>query len=73
MIQLYTRWSSQVTPDNVLPEYPRPMMVRESYINLNGLWDYAFTTVKDAPAKYEGQILTTRSSTRKTPCAAIRS
>ena len=57
MIQLYTRWSSQVTPDNVLPEYPRPMMARESYINLNGLWDYAFTTFKDAPAEYEGQIL----------------
>lgn len=24
------------------PEYPRPQMVREGYVNLNGTWDFAF-------------------------------
>jgi hypothetical protein len=26
--QLTTQWTSQVDPENVLPEYPRPQMVR---------------------------------------------
>lgn len=38
-----SRWTKDVTPDNVLPEYPRPAMVRKKWINLNGLWDYAIT------------------------------
>ena len=43
-------------PDMVLPEYPRPQMVRERWLNLNGLWDYAITA-KDAgrPADWDGQ------------------
>ena len=36
---LKTRWAKDVTPDNVLPEYPRPQMVRRDWLNLNGLWD----------------------------------
>jgi beta-galactosidase/beta-glucuronidase len=36
---LKTRWAKDVTPDNVLPEYPRPQMVRKDWLNLNGLWD----------------------------------
>ncbi|HEX6986867.1 MAG TPA: hypothetical protein VF170_15935, partial [Planctomycetaceae bacterium] len=38
---IMTRWAKEVTPENVLPEYPRPQMVRERWQNLNGLWDYA--------------------------------
>jgi beta-galactosidase/beta-glucuronidase len=38
---LMTRWAKDVTPEKVHPEYPRPQMVREQWINLNGLWDYA--------------------------------
>ena len=26
-----------------LPEYPRPALRRDSYENLNGLWQYAIT------------------------------
>lgn len=59
MKQLYTRWTKQVmdNPDNVLPEYPRPMMVRDSFVNLNGKWDYAITDNKDKIKEYDGQIL----------------
>ncbi|MBR1804618.1 MAG: glycoside hydrolase family 2, partial [Muribaculaceae bacterium] len=36
---MMTPWSETLNPDNVLPEYPRPQMVRESWLNLNGVWD----------------------------------
>ena len=26
--KIKTRWASEVAPENALPEYPRPMMVR---------------------------------------------
>jgi len=38
---LMTEWAKDVTPDNVHPEYPRPQMVRQEWMNLNGLWEYA--------------------------------
>jgi hypothetical protein len=38
-----TRWAKEVSPSNALPEYPRPQMVRERWLNLNGLWDYVVT------------------------------
>jgi beta-galactosidase/beta-glucuronidase len=37
---LKTRWAAEITPENVWQEYPRPQMVRENWLNLNGLWDY---------------------------------
>ena len=56
--RIMTEWASQVDPDNVLPEYPRPQMVREEWQNLNGLWSYAITPAESArPAEFEGQIL----------------
>lgn len=38
---LKTRWASEITPENVWNEYPRPQMQRSDWLNLNGLWDYA--------------------------------
>ena len=40
-----------------LPEYPRPSMRRDSYVNLNGPWDYAITQSSEFPAKWDGAIL----------------
>ncbi len=59
MKNLKTRWTDQVlkNPTAVLNEYPRPTMVRKSYVNLNGLWDYAITQTKDKPQNYDGKIL----------------
>jgi beta-galactosidase/beta-glucuronidase len=37
---IMTRWTKDVTPDNVWSEYPRPQMVRSDWLNLNGLWQY---------------------------------
>ncbi|MCR5646361.1 MAG: beta galactosidase jelly roll domain-containing protein [Bacteroidales bacterium] len=56
--KIKTRWASEVNPDNPLPEYPRPLMTRQNWQNLNGLWNYAITP-KDGkqPSNYEGQIL----------------
>jgi len=36
---LMTRWAKDVSPENALPEYPRPQMVRKEWLNLNGLWE----------------------------------
>ena len=57
MKQLYTRWGRDLDPQNVLMEYPRPLLERGSYINLNGYWDYAFTKEFNKPVQYDGQIL----------------
>ena len=55
--RLITRWGKQVTPENVHREYPRPQMVREDWLNLNGLWQYAISP-KDTPQpKMDGHIL----------------
>lgn len=57
MRQLDTRWGRAIDPEHVLEEYPRPLMVRDSYRNLNGYWDYAFTKAFRRPKRYEGKIL----------------
>ncbi len=55
---LHTEWTVRVNPDNVLSEYPRPMMVRENWINLNGLWDYAIVSADQSePEEFPGRIL----------------
>ena len=56
--KIRTKWAEEVTPSNVLPEYPRPQLVRGEWQNLNGLWNYAVTEIKaDKPATFDGEIL----------------
>ena len=55
--KIMTSWAEQVDPANVLPEYPRPQLVRGEWQNLNGLWDYAITEKDAKPEAYEGKIL----------------
>ena len=57
MEQLYTCWGENLDQDHILMEYPRPLLVRDSYLNLNGYWDYAFTKEYKQPEKYDGKIL----------------
>ena len=56
MIQLKSRWAADVNPNNALPEYPRPSLVRDSYFNLNGEWEYC---INQSPTTdvYDGTIL----------------
>ena len=44
MNRLLTPWGETLDREHPLPEYPRPQMVRRSYLNLNGPWTY---TVED--------------------------
>jgi len=56
--KIKTRWASQIDVNNVLPEYPRPLMERTEWLNLNGLWNYAILPVgKQAPSTFDGKIL----------------
>ncbi|HOJ66800.1 MAG TPA: glycoside hydrolase family 2 TIM barrel-domain containing protein [Paludibacteraceae bacterium] len=56
--RIKTRWASQIDVNNVLPEYPRPLMERSEWMNLNGLWNYTILPVgKQAPSAFDGKIL----------------
>lgn len=57
MRPLQTDFSDNIQSAPILPEYPRPTMVRDSYLNLNGLWEYAVCREDTAPRQYDGQIL----------------
>ena len=56
--RIKTEWADKINPDKVLPEYPRPIMERAKWENLNGLWNYAIRPQADAkPDKFDGKIL----------------
>lgn len=40
-----------------LNNYPRPQLVRDSYLSLNGYWDYKIQKEEDIPEIYDGKIL----------------
>ena len=53
-----TRWAKDVSPDQSLPQYPRPQMVRKDWLNLNGLWNYSVVARDDKqPASFQGDLL----------------
>jgi len=54
---MYTPYGAKLHGETVWAEYPRPQMMRASYHNLNGLWDYTFTDGTDLPEDFDGEIL----------------
>ena len=54
--KIKTSWAEKIDPAKVWQEYPRPIMERTDWQNLNGLWEYAVV-----PA---GQTEPDRKSTR---------
>ncbi len=38
--EMSSRWQEELLSANPLPEYPRPSMVRQEWLNLNGQWEF---------------------------------
>jgi len=56
--KIKTRWAETIDVKNVLPDYPRPIMERPDWQNLNGLWEYAILPVGEVqPVRFDGNIL----------------
>lgn len=43
-LRFSTQWAKDVSGTNAHPEYPRPTMVRTNWLNLNGIWDFGFSS-----------------------------
>ncbi len=55
---LETPWTGAVSQDVPLPDYPRPQMVREDWVNLNGVWELAVVSDSgEEPAAFPDRIL----------------
>ncbi|KPK74567.1 MAG: hypothetical protein AMJ79_13745 [Phycisphaerae bacterium SM23_30] len=58
MERIKTRWAQEVSPGDVWPEYPRPMMVRKDWLNLNGQWKFEILRREaEKPEDFKGVIL----------------
>lgn len=56
--RIKTVWTEKVDPAKPLPEYPRPILERDQWLNLNGLWDYAILPKGSGmPQSFAGKIL----------------
>ena len=56
--RIKTSWGENIDVNQVWNEYPRPIMERGEWANLNGLWSYAIEPKSAAmPRQYEGEIL----------------
>ncbi|MEZ4935777.1 MAG: hypothetical protein R2788_27030 [Saprospiraceae bacterium] len=55
--QMTTPWTDKVSPENALPEYPRPQMTRSEWINLNGEWNFTLTDRTNENVDWQGKIL----------------
>lgn len=55
--RLLTPWGESLDVEHPLPEYPRPQLRRDSYVNLNGPWDYAFRIAATEPKEWDGRIV----------------
>jgi hypothetical protein len=53
-----SKFAQDVSADKVLPEYPRPQLVRAKWMNLNGLWQFQ-------PSADSGESLPQGNLTRK--------
>ena len=56
--KIKTKWADEINPQSVWQEYPRPIMERSEWKNLNGLWNYAILDKgAQTPTNFDGQIL----------------
>ena len=56
--RLKTKWGKNLNPEKVWQEYPRPQLVRNEWLNLNGMWSYSIRNAEGIkPEKHDGKIL----------------
>lgn len=53
---LLTEFVKDFNRNSPLPEYPRPQLVRDSYLNLNGRWDFTISKSDSFPEVYDHVI-----------------
>ncbi len=56
---LLTPWGEVLDPACPLPEHPRPQLVRDAWLSLNGRWQYAIRPGEELPAPdgFDGPIV----------------
>ena len=54
---LLSKFVNDLDINNPLSEYPRPQLVRDSYLNLNGKWDFVMTTSNTIPETFDSVII----------------
>ena len=52
-----TIWGEHLREGNILPEYPRPQMKRNSFLNLNGPWQFYMGPAEKRPERLPETIL----------------
>jgi len=57
MERLLTPFGEKLNKDLPLNDYPRPQMARDSFINLNGRWQYAILKKDEKLKDYQGEII----------------
>ncbi len=57
MERLLTRWGKTLDKNLPLNDYPRPQMKRDSFICLNGIWNYAINEENKKFSGYHGEIV----------------
>ena len=46
-----TIWGEHLRESSILPEYPRPQLKRNSFLNLNGPWQFYMGPADEKPEK----------------------
>ena len=53
--KIKTQWAEEIDPNNVHPEYPRRILERADWLNVNGLWNYAVCPLgQPEPREFDG-------------------
>ena len=57
-VSMRTPWGEKLDTTKTWREYPRPLLQRKQWTNLNGPWEYAITEIDqtDPPGKWDGKI-----------------
>ncbi|MCI5745472.1 MAG: glycoside hydrolase family 2 [Erysipelotrichaceae bacterium] len=54
---MLSKYIEQFDKNHPLNEYPRPQLIRKSYLNLNGTWDFKISNNHQLPTSYDQTII----------------